>query len=380
MEPRYDLNPANIRSFMRSVQRRSQSAAWTTYFIFTIPGPPAVTYHFFDQYGVMSLALLQNRARTTIGQQTRLAQNAKMASQFVFDSLTDEAQNRVQLKVEDWSLEIPSPAGHAVFFDDAMCLLKIIIGLAQVETPFTIIRLERSYQELDKYMLVDEMNIIAFNERVKHLDQDLAARGITVSDPSKLLNLWRAYSMVTDEHFMATMKRQWSDYEGGFTSALTPATFMNAAETIYNMRNDQGLWKEMSAEQKQIVALKAEVERVKEENRKAIAMVAKTAEKDPDKPKGGASRGRRGEYPAWKLTAPKKGESSVKKIEGKDGKERTYHWCQWHELWTSHDPEACKLNPKNKEAEEGKPEPKLKLAMMAAAQDDETIWGYNDPN
>jgi hypothetical protein len=49
----------------------------------------------------------------------------------------------------------------------------------------------------------------------------------------------------------------------------------------------------------------------------------------------------------WKLKPPKDGESTTKKVM-MDGKTKTYHWCEYHRLWTLHSPKECKRQPTGK--------------------------------
>jgi hypothetical protein len=44
---------------------------------------------------------------------------------------------------------------------------------------------------------------------------------------------------------------------------------------------------------------------------------------------------------AWKLTPPKDGEATTKKVTV-DGRTKTYYWCTYHHQWTIHKPSECK--------------------------------------
>ena len=116
-----------------------------------------------------------------------------------------------------------------------------------------------------------------------------------------------------------------------------------------NMKRD-GEWNAPSAEQKQIVALKASLEDVKKESlqlSRALKDGGKTNRKGKNpkkegktpKPKKGKGQGKEEQW-AWKKVPPSEGQSQQKQ---KDGK--SYNWCKHHQAWVLHDPSECKKNP-----------------------------------
>ena len=128
--------------------------------------------------------------------------------------------------------------------------------------------------------------------------------------------------------------------------------------------------------EKQLVALTAQLEQVEVKNKHLMKKLKNNFPK-PDKEKGkgkekGKNKGKKdGDKWAWKDKPPKSNQPKKKTVDGKQ-----YHWCRFHEKWTIHSEDECRLNTdqiKNKEKEE-----KEKLAALQAILHDDNNGAFAD--
>jgi len=120
---------------------------------------------------------------------------------------------------------------------------------------------------------------------------------------------------------------------------------MNLAENKYKTLIRAGEWKTPDDDQKEVLALRAQIEDLK-------------AKKSS----------RRNERPDWKKKAP----SDLKAI--KVHKNQEYNWCPKHQMWTVHKAEDCRLpDKKNKDnkGNEDNTKNKWQLANALVAMQDE---------
>ena len=86
----------------------------------------------------------------------------------------------------------------------------------------------------------------------------LEARGNTTSD--LLVNLFRGYKSASDETFRKYICDREDDYNDGTLMNLTPEKLMSLAVNKYRTLVDDSAWNQESAQQKQIVALNAQIQ------------------------------------------------------------------------------------------------------------------------
>ena len=98
---------------------------------------------------------------------------------------------------------------------------------------------------------------------------------------------------------------------------------------------------------------------------------SKSKDKEKEKPKN--------KKPDWMLKPPGKNDPKKKRVDGKD-----YHWCPYHQAWTRHSPEECRLNPKHqsggnkKGSKEGGKASKLAKALASVAEEAEQLDYSNE--
>ena len=171
----------------------------------------------------------------------------------------------------------------------------------------------------------------------------LEARGNSTSD--LLVNLFRGYKSASDESFRKYICDHEDDYNDGTLPNLTPEKLMSLAVNKYRTLVDDNTWNQESPQQKQIVALKAQIQKLignrsKKPNSNNKDHKTKSTSKNKDK-KTPKNR----KYPDWKYKAPSGNEPRAKSIKGKQ-----FYWCKHHELWCEHTEDQCRKAKGNTDA------------------------------
>ena len=129
---------------------------------------------------------------------------------------------------------------------------------------------------------------------------------------------------------------------------MTPQKIMDLAITKFNTLKEQGIWDQGSVANDEIIALKAEIALLKQNNKRKT-----DTEKSQDK------------RSSWK----------EKKVTGKEvlvKNNKTYHWCPYHRAYIIHKPDECKLSTKKQKTDNGAEE--LPVAGMTAGYNEEAAF------
>ena len=323
--PVYDLSGQGLGAFLQNSADRASESGWTP--TLTVPCNDGITRDLFEHYGTITLEDIRAHATGYLGTHTRDAQNSYQMQVCFKKSLTEDAKVRVESSPENYTINgvVDGPA-----------YLKSIIQTAIVDTRFTSMTIREKLQALPDHMFAVDHNITQFNMDVRHWTQQLLARNDPMQDSSLNLNILHGYKACADEKFNTYIVRVYDSYLDG-SRDFTSAELMLIADNKYKQLVDTKDWMEPSAAQQKIVALYAQIEEMGKGSKKQ----ASTGGSPANGKQGG---GRQREYPAWKKTKPKGQEPQTKII-----KDKTYHWCPFHELWTEHSPVDCRKKPKGED-------------------------------
>jgi hypothetical protein len=139
-----------------------------------------------------------------------------------------------------------------------------------------------------------------------------------------MMHLFKAYMAVSDEQFVSYIQSKQFGHNDG-SAPLTEETLMARALAQYEYSIDNATWDAPSKKDAKIIALAAEISKLKRNKGKQTP----------------ADRKSNADKYAWKKIKPMAGETT--KVVGAN----SYNWCKWHNAWTIHDPKVCDLN-KNK--------------------------------
>jgi len=211
-------------------------------------------------------------------------------------------------------------------------LFKVIAQTTTVDNRSTVAHLDGQLLELDQYMMKCGQDVELFNKHVKTTITALKARG---HKPDNLvIKLFKGYKVVTDRHFNEWYQRKNDAYDEG--TNFTPESLMSLAVNKFSSLKKKGEWTVNTAVEDNVVALQTTIKELKDSSlvlKKAMKERFSKLQRDRTRPKDR-------DHSPWKLVEPKEGEPKTKSNRGK-----TYHWCQFHQLWTIHKPTDCRLDP-----------------------------------
>ena len=212
-------------------------------------------------------------------------------------------------------------------------MLFIIIHRASINIRASTFLFRQRLVRSPLYLQAKDYDVKVFNEYIADILFNLRARGETA--PDTLIHLFNAYKSAPDEDFVTYIKSKETLYEEEEIE-LDPDSLMELALTKYNTYCKQGTWNQLSKEQEEIIALKAQVNKL--ENTKKSSPNRRENAKKPDGTGGSTKkRGIRDIDGSWKHN---------KTQEVITRNETPWHWCPFHNKYPIHKPEVCKLNPK----------------------------------
>jgi hypothetical protein len=124
--------------------------------------------------------------------------------------------------------------------------------------------LRRAVGNLSRKMVEIQSDICAFNLYVTGLKNALLARGHVVED-ELLLNLFDAYTVVTDQDFVRYIQYKQDAYDDGAT--ITVDQLMICAHTKYDTKVEKKTWNAIDNQGERIIALEAELAKAKQNKR-----------------------------------------------------------------------------------------------------------------
>ena len=319
----YDGEAEGLYQFLRDLKDRANEYGWTEgiLLIDTNPQDPNANHQsFFENYGSITLQQLRESEEQYIDDQERQAQDTTMLYSCIMASLTREAKAKVNIWHEGYTIGNEKHSG--------VCLLKIIIREAHLDTNATVSSIRNKLSSLDTYG--------KFNQYVKLMVKSLRCRNKTASD--LLNNLFKGYSAVPDEQFHSWYLRKLELYEEG--TNMTPDDLMLSAKAKYDTLVEKGVWKAPSTNEK-IIALETKMKESVKSLTKKISGGKKPTSTSPKKKSGGGDKKYDDHPKTW--PKPSKGEPNKRSYKG-----RTWYYC--HEstggkcagLWRAHSPKECK--------------------------------------
>ena len=320
----YDGTADKLSSFLHKLKIRAIEFGWMDEGVLDINIAPELV-NLLEKYGDVTIEQVRTHVQLYSGVQNRAAQDCVQVFNCVMKSLTNEAINKIKHKQDEYTLN-GTPSG--------VLLVKIIVKEAHLDTNATLTRIRNEIANLDEYMIKINHNVAKFNLHVQELVSQLNSRG--EGSDELLNNLFKAYKVCNDEPFVRYIESKENNYDDGVN--ITPQNLMDVAGNKYQVRVDNGQWQAPSQSQTQIIALKAEMKKLKttkaqpKERTKVKRSTTRT-------PKSSTSPNKKGK-PDWMMKKPTSNESRNGNKKEVDGK--TYYWCNNHKAWGRHKQEDCK--------------------------------------
>ena len=179
------------------------------------------------------------------------AQDTNMLYHCLIGSLPKSDRTKVTVWEEQYKIK-GKPSGNI--------LLKIIIRESHLNSNATTTSIINQLSSLYQFITTIGCDITKFNVHVQMLLEGLASRGETTHN--FLSNLFKGYAATSDTTFTSYIKRKQEEYEDG-TNIKTTA-LMSLADKKYKTLKIKGTWNAPSQEEEEILALKTEIEKLKQ--------------------------------------------------------------------------------------------------------------------
>jgi hypothetical protein len=335
-DEKFDVEPSKFNTFMHKLAARATDLGFVNqgriaHIPMDINQPDQELINIFEDYGTRTLEQIRAKEETYLGQQTRNAQDSKILYDLLMASISTQGHERIAIWKEQYLLNI---GGNE--YEAGVCLLKVIIREAYLDTNATVSAVRLQLSSLDKYIKENGSDIVAFNAHVRKLVDQLGARGATTQD--LLINLFKGYKACKDQLFLSYVTNIEDQHEDG-TKSMSATELMNKTSNYYKKRithNDHP-WDSDPIEEK-FTALQAKVDK----KLKGSKVGFKEGTKSPDGKKG--KDGKPAARPDW-LTKNIK-PSDPRDIKSHNG--QVYYWCGTESggkcggKWRHHPPHKCK--------------------------------------
>ena len=258
LEHKFDSKPSNLHIFMKSIANWAKSFGWVN--ILNINDSHRNTRSLLSNCGQLTAAEVKLHVQNQwTNQHTRDAQNAEMLYHFLFESLDESFKATILLKNHNYQVTMGTYTT-----EDRPCLLKQIIVSTFIDTRAMASQIHESLVDMAQQLETQKGNITKFNEWVEEQVAILQSRG---AEAHKLLTyLWKTYQKALDAKFVEYIQNLHNDFITG-KSDFMAQELMNLADTMYKARVQMNEWALLSAEQEEIVALKAKITQLEQANK-----------------------------------------------------------------------------------------------------------------
>ena len=309
----FDGAISNVRIFQDNLCQRSKDFTWAN--ITSIPDSKGTDRDIFLKYGCVTIADITTHAGTWVKNDGRASQNNQMLVKLITESISPKVRKRIGNNEDAFTVE-----GVRI----GTLMFKLIMNKTIIDTRATAAAFRRDLSNLDIFMATCNSNIELFNEHVNTAVEGLKARDERVDD--LMTHLFKGYKIANDIKFVAYIELQETQYMQG--SDLSTDLLMTQALNDYNTKIISNTWGAPSDEQRQIVALSAELKTIKDNNIELSRSMLDKLKRTKDR------RSQQQDEP-WRTLRGTGPDSMVK-----DG--TTMHWCTYHKRWNLHKTSDCK--------------------------------------
>jgi hypothetical protein len=346
---KFSAEGKEVNAFCEQLMKRAENQGWDLAGgnILNIPDSTNTNRNLIKKYGQLTTDNILTHAQGYIFAENRASQNNMQMYNCITNSLSKAGHLKILAEQDKYYVEDPNNANNKR--PSGPLLFKLLMQKAVIDTRATASLLRKNLSSLDTHMSVVKSNIEEFNKYVKINYEGLKARGERCDD--LMINLFKGYDCASDREFVRYIKQKKDDYNDG--ADMEPEQLMTLALNKYEDLVKDGQWNAKSAEQEQIVALTAKLDKLQDANLKLAKTLrsgnqSRGSNRSNNSNKTDKSSDTREKHTnkkkpwEWKKTPPKAGEPHSKFVKVK-GKELEYHWCDEHPAWVRHKPADCEL-------------------------------------
>ena len=256
-EDHFSCESGRLKDFLELLGDRAFKYGWDNS-VLGIPEDPtdplSNVNDLLRTHGTISIDTIHEHVLTYIRTPTRATQDSMQLYECVMKSITKTGRDKITIWKSNYMLgNPPLPSG--------VLLLKIIIRESHIDTHATTSHIRTSLSNLDTYMPTIGSDIEKFNIYVKGLVEQLSARGEVTHE--LLTFLFKGYKAAQDKAFVKYIAKKEDEYEEG--TVTVPEILMTQASNKFKTRRLRGVWMAPTPEEATIIALSAEVDKLKKQ-------------------------------------------------------------------------------------------------------------------
>ena len=218
-----------------------------------------------SQHGMLTIAQVHAHVLPYQGFYGRAAHNSQQMYTFLYKSLDFQARMRMSMQEEQYKITV----GNNSYYSGPL-YLKVLVGIAHIDTRSTTSHLRETMSSLDKYIVTVDYNIETFNQYVASQSSALLARGDTSND--LLVNFFKAYLLVPGVTFTNYIQKQKGDYDDG-DDKVTENSLMAKGPIKHKILVKEGKYNVPTKEEQKIIALSADNDDLKNKNSELTAQL-----------------------------------------------------------------------------------------------------------
>ena len=268
----FDCVNTQLVDFMTALSKKAHDFGWTDRILkipLTLPEDPNTEYiNMLTNHAQVTIETIREYELTYVATQTRERQDMHCLYTCVMDSLSQEGRSKVLTEKEKFTIPSDPADDDSEPALSGNLLLKVVLMKSTVDNRSGAYSIRMKLSELDTLIVKLGHNIEKFNHQVKHFIEDLSRRGETSDDV--IYNLIKAYRVVPAKEFSAFIDRLKDDFDNMDDNdpQRTPQYLMDKAENKYKILVNEGTWESNLNDKDELMALKAELNKLKKGNKK----------------------------------------------------------------------------------------------------------------
>ena len=269
----FDCVQTQLVDFMAALTKKARDYGWNDRIMMiptTLPIDANTEYlNMLTQHAQIPIDLIRNYELSYVTQHNRDRQDMHCLYTCVMDSLSQEGRLKILTEKEKYSLPVdPNDDDSPLTEESGNLLLKVILIKSSVDNRSGAYSIRMQMAELNVLIVKLGYNIETFNLQVRQLVEGLNRRGEGSSDLQ--FNLIKAYKEVPIREFTTFIDRVKDENDGmeEVDDQYTPQYIMDKAENKYKILVNENAWDTKLKENDQLMAIKAELSRLKKQRGK----------------------------------------------------------------------------------------------------------------
>jgi hypothetical protein len=347
----YSLDDPDNNLLIENLTTRASASGWEPIFLIN-------NDHLLESYGAILRTDITDHVRTILANANRAKQSDAQLLKCLKNSVDANTKATMAASHTDWRVQPAGAAAADPLEDSGILYLYTLLEKSEVTSRSLCSHVKRQLGQMNTIMRSQaKSDIKKFNHIVDEHLLTLRKHQQPLSDDDLINFLFVGYIACSDKNFVTAMERVKDDWELDHSN-ITPQQLMKLALNKYDTRVLEKSWNKPSSEEREIVALKAQITKLSSSSKQSPTGTSLDASASKDSATTTNNKRRRnGKNKStsftgmknkvwtgdnkWRGEAPSPGAPTTKVVKGK-----TYHYCSHHKCWLGHTTAQCKAAAK----------------------------------